>query len=87
MNYVYKPSGVCSQKMEFEIQDNIIKDFKVIGGCSGNLEGIRSLIMNMDIDTVIEKLQGIKCGFKNTSCPNEISRALMEYKNGNNTSK
>lgn len=80
MNYSYKPSGVCSIMMNFYIKDNIILDMEVIGGCNGNLKGIKSLILNQDIDYVIEKLKGIKCNTKNTSCPDQIAQALIEYK-------
>lgn len=81
MEFEYIPCGVCSTKMIFDIdENNIIKDFKVIGGCNGNLKGISELIKGMQIDDVIQKLSGIKCGFKNTSCPDQISKALEEYK-------
>ena len=80
MNYSYKPSGVCSIKMEFLIEDDIIKDMNVIGGCNGNLKGIKALILNQNIDYVISKLQGIKCNSKSTSCPDQIAQALIEYK-------
>jgi uncharacterized protein (TIGR03905 family) len=80
MNYSYKPNGVCSIKMDFDIENNIIKDINIIGGCNGNLKGIKSLIIGQDIDYVIEKLKGIKCNNKNTSCPDQIAIALEEYK-------
>lgn len=83
MKYTYKPNGVCSLEMIFDIdENNIIKDLKVIGGCNGNLKGISQLIKNMNIDDVIKKLSGITCGYKNTSCPDQISKALLKYKNG-----
>ena len=81
MEYSFKPSGVCSTCMIFDIENNTVKDLKVIGGCNGNLKGISSLIKGMDIDDVIDKLSGIKCNFKNTSCPDQIAKALKEYKN------
>ena len=80
MIYSYKPSGVCSIKMDFVIENNIIKDFNVIGGCNGNLKGIKALIINQDIDYVIDKLKGIKCNNKDTSCPDQIATALIQYK-------
>ena len=85
MEYRYKPTGVCSSEMIFEIDENddIIKDLKVIGGCNGNLKGIAALIKGMKIEDVISKISGIKCGFKNTSCPDQISKALTQYKNAN----
>ncbi len=80
MEYRYNPTGVCSKEMIFEIENNIVKDLKVIGGCNGNLKGITSLIKDMNINDVINKLSGIKCNFKNTSCPDQIAKALKEYK-------
>lgn len=78
--FEYNPKGVCSSKMIFKIEDNNIIDIKIIGGCPGNSLGVRSLIQNQKIDDIIEKLDGIRCGFKNTSCPDQISIALKEYK-------
>ena len=81
MEYIYEPTGVCSNEMIFIIDENdVIQDLKVIGGCNGNLKGISELIKGMKIDDVIQKLSGIKCGFKDTSCPDQISKALEEYK-------
>ena len=80
MFYSYKPKGVCSIKMDFVIEDDIIKEFNVIGGCNGNLKGIKALIIGQNIDYVIEKLKGIKCNIKDTSCPDQIAIALEEYK-------
>ena len=77
MEFRYSPNGVCSTEMIFEIdENNIVVDLKVIGGCNGNLKGISSLIKGMKIDDVIERLSGIKCGFKNTSCPDQLAHAL-----------
>ncbi len=81
MEYVYTPKGVCSTKMIFDIEDNIIKDLQVVNGCNGNLKGISSLIKGMSVDEVISKLSDIKCGFRDTSCPDQIANALKEYKN------
>ena len=78
--FIYTPRGVCSKKMIFKINNDILEDFEVIGGCPGNLQGIRSLIKGMNIDEVIGKLDGIKCGMKDTSCPDQIANALKEYK-------
>ena len=80
MEYRYKPNGVCSVEMIFDIDENdIVKDLKVIGGCNGNLKGISSLITGMKIDDIIVKLSDIKCGYKDTSCPDQIAKALKEY--------
>lgn len=81
MIFKYRPEGVCSQEMIIDIEDNIIKDLKVIGGCHGNLQGISKLVQGMTIDEVIDRLKGIKCGFKPTSCPDQLAKALEEYKN------
>ena len=83
MEYRFRPSGVCSTEMIFDIENNIIKDLKVIGGCNGNLKGISSLIIDMNIDDVISKLSGITCNYKNTSCPDQIAEALKKYKEEN----
>lgn len=80
MNYEYIPRGVCSKKMTFEIENNIIKDMKVIGGCPGNSLGVRAFCIGKDIDTVINTLEGIKCAARPTSCPDQIATALKEYK-------
>ena len=81
MEYRYNPNGVCSTEMIFDIdENNIVKDLKVIGGCNGNLKGISSLIKGMKIDDIIAKLSDIKCGYKDTSCPDQIAKALKEYK-------
>ena len=80
MEYRYKPNGVCSTEMIFDIDENdIVKDLKVIGGCNGNLKGISSLITGMKIVDIIVKLSDIKCGYKDTSCPDQIAKALKEY--------
>ena len=82
MEYRYKPQGVCSTEMIFDIDEKtkIVRDLKVIQGCNGNLQGISSLIKGMKIDDIIAKLSGIKCGFKSTSCPDQISKALEQFK-------
>lgn len=78
--YIYTPKGTCSRQMRFEItDDNKLCDFQVVGGCNGNLQGIRKLILDMDISTIVSKLEGIKCNNKPTSCPDQIAIALKEY--------
>ena len=78
--FEYEPKGVCSSKIIFNTDNNKVFDAKIIGGCPGNSLGIRSLLKDQEIDYIIEKLDGIKCGFKNTSCPDQIANALKEYK-------
>ena len=78
----YKTSGTCSQMIDFEVEDDIIKSVAFTGGCNGNLKGISALVSGMKVDDAIAKLKGIKCGFKNTSCPDQLARALEQYKMG-----
>ncbi len=80
MTFEYTPKGVCSRKMIIDIEDNTVKHLSVIGGCNGNLKGISALVEGMNIDEVIEKLDGIVCGGKGTSCPAQLANALKEYK-------
>ncbi len=80
MEYRYRPNGVCSTEMIFDIdENNVVKELKVIGGCNGNLKGISSLVKGMKLDDIISRLSGIKCGYKNTSCPDQIAEALKGY--------
>ncbi|MEA5026161.1 MAG: TIGR03905 family TSCPD domain-containing protein [Erysipelotrichaceae bacterium] len=79
MRYEFKPSGVCSTKYIFELEDNRIVKANVIGGCDGNLQAICRLIEGSAITDVIGKLQGIRCGFKKTSCPDQMAKALSAY--------
>lgn len=77
--FVYQPKGVCSSKMVFELEGNIIRKVEVLGGCSGNLQGICSILRNKTIDEVVEAFAGIRCGLKPTSCPDQMAQALSEY--------
>lgn len=81
MTYEYKPQGVCSQKMTFELDGDIVKSVKVLGGCNGNLKGICALVEGMKASDVIDKLSGIHCGFKGTSCPDQLARAIAQAYN------
>ena len=76
--FVYKTSGVCSTEIIVEVENNIIKNLKVINGCNGNLQGIASLVKGMKVEDAIERLSGIKCGSKATSCPDQLAKALRE---------
>ena len=80
MEYRYKTEGVCSTEIIIDIDNDIIKNIEIINGCNGNLKGIASLLKGMNINDVIAKLKGIKCGYKDTSCPDQISKAIEEYK-------
>ncbi len=76
-HYTYEPEGVCSVQMDFDVDDdNKVHNLIVTGGCNGNLKGIASLIEGQDKDEVIKRLKGIKCGFRDTSCPDQLSKAL-----------
>lgn len=77
----YKTFGVCSKKIDFEITDGKIHNVSFTGGCHGNLQGIGRLVEGMEVDEVISKLEGIRCGFKNTSCPDQLAKALKSLKN------
>ena len=85
MEYKYKTKGVCSTEIIFDIdkETKIINDLKVINGCNGNLKGISSLVKGMKVDDVISRLEGITCGYRNTSCPDQIAMALKEYLKNN----
>lgn len=82
MKFTYKTSGVCSRSIDIEVEDNIVKGVSFVGGCNGNLKGIVALVSGMNIDDVIDRLENIKCGIKNTSCPAQLANALKDYKNG-----
>ena len=74
----YRPKGGCSQLIQFDIEDNKVKNVVFTGGCNGNLQGISRLIEGMDVDEAISRIDGIRCGFKATSCPDQLAKALKE---------
>lgn len=76
MTYTYRPRGVCSQLMEIELDGRVIRSVKVTGGCDGNLKGISRLLEGMDADEAIRRMEGVRCGFKQTSCPDQLAKAL-----------
>lgn len=78
MQYTFKTKGTCSREIHFEVEDGIVKNVEFIGGCNGNLKGIGSLVDGMKVEDVIKKLEGITCGFKGTSCPDQLAKALKE---------
>ncbi len=83
MSFEYKTKGTCSQKIIFDLSDdNVIENVRFIGGCNGNLNGISVLVKGMKAEDAIKKLSGIKCGYKDTSCPDQFSRALKAALNG-----
>lgn len=78
MRYTYKTKGVCSSTINFEVEDDVITSLQFVGGCNGNLKGISSLCVGMKVQDIIERLEGIKCGFKSTSCPDQLAKALKD---------
>ena len=78
MTIEFTPQGVCSRKMTIEVEDGVVKRLQVEGGCHGNLQGISKLVEGMKADEIIARLEGIRCGMKPTSCPDQLARALKE---------
>ncbi len=79
-SFTYKTQGVCAREIVIDIVDDVIESVKYIGGCSGNTQGVAALVKGMKVDEAIERLSGIKCGFKPTSCPDQLAKALKEAK-------
>ena len=77
--FTYKTKGVCSRAIEIQIENDVVVEAKFIGGCSGNTQGISALVKGMRVDEAISRLEGIRCGFKSTSCPDQLATALKEY--------
>ena len=78
MQYEYKTKGTCSQRIFFDIENGKVKNVQFVGGCNGNLKGIASLVDGMNVEEVIARLEGIHCGMKATSCPDQLATALKE---------
>ena len=76
----YKTRGVCSREIRFDIEGNRIKSVQFVGGCSGNTQGVARLIEGMDVDETIKRIDGIDCAGRGTSCPDQLAKALKEYK-------
>lgn len=81
MTYTYKTQGTCSRKITFDLEDGIVKNVNFEGGCNGNLKGISALVEGKSAEEVIKTVSGITCGFKSTSCPDQLARALHEALN------
>ncbi len=79
-HFSYTPKGVCSRKIEFDIEDNVIRKVVFTGGCAGNTQGVAALLIGMTVDEAITRLEGIRCGFKPTSCPDQVAKALRSYR-------
>lgn len=80
MQYEYQTKGTCSRSILFELDGSIVRNVQFIGGCNGNLKGIGVLVEGMEIDEVISRIEGIHCGMKATSCPDQLAQALKEAK-------
>ena len=80
MKYSYTPKGVCSVQIDFEIEDNIVKNVRFTRGCNGNTQGVSALVKGMSIDDAIARLKGIDCNGRGTSCPDQLALALESYK-------
>ena len=78
MTITYRPKGVCSRLMRVEVEDGIIRQVEVQGGCSGNLQGISRLLVGMPVQQAIERMEGVRCGGKPTSCPDQRAKALRQ---------
>ncbi len=78
MKYDYKTKGTCSQRILFDIEDGVVKNLQFIGGCNGNLKGISALVEGMKVEDVIARVEGVRCGMKSTSCPDQLAQALKE---------
>lgn len=77
--FVYKPKGVCAQEMRFVMNNDMIQDVTIVGGCAGNLLGISRMLKDKKISEVLDAFRGVRCGIKPTSCPDQIAEALSEY--------
>ena len=78
MIYRYETKGTCSKAIELDVENGIVRDVKFVGGCNGNLQGIGALVKGMRTEDVVERLKGIQCGMKGTSCPDQLSKALRD---------
>lgn len=78
MKYVYKTKGTCSTNIELDVENSIVKEIAFWGGCNGNLQGISRLVTGMPVSEVITRLEGVRCGTRSTSCPDQLCRALHE---------
>ena len=82
MHYEYKTSGTCSRSISFDVESGKVSNVQFVGGCNGNLKGIGALVEGMNIDDVIARVEGVTCGMKSTSCPDQLAQALKAAKNG-----
>jgi len=78
MHHTYKTKGTCSYGIEFDLEDGIVKNVQILGGCNGNSQGVAALVEGMKAEEVIRRVKGIRCGFKDTSCPDQLAKALEQ---------
>lgn len=78
MKYTYKTKGTCSSQIEVELDGNVVKNVQFTGGCNGNLQGISVLVKGMTVEDIEKKFTGIRCGFKKTSCPDQLAKAVAQ---------
>lgn len=78
MQIRYTPRGVCSREYLIEVEDGVIQSVQIVGGCHGNLQGISSLLKGMNVEDAISRMEGIRCGMRSTSCPDQIAKALKQ---------
>ncbi len=82
MTYTYKTRGTCSSQITFDLDGDVVRNVKFYGGCNGNLKGIANLVEGMTVEVISNKLSGVTCGFKSTSCPDQLAKAIVEAYNG-----
>lgn len=87
MQYRYKTQGTCSREIIFDVENDVIKDIQFVGGCDGNLKAISALVKNRPVEEVAQMLAGITCGYKPTSCPDQLAKALLEIKQADGAEK
>ncbi len=80
-HFSYRTQGVCSQKIDFDLDGDVVKNVRFLGGCDGNLKAVSILVDGMTVDEIEQKLLGNRCGFKNTSCADQLARAVVKAKN------
>ena len=78
MTFTYNPKGVCSRQFKIDVENGVVNSISIVGGCSGNLQGTAALVRDMPATEAIERLRGIRCGFKPTSCPDQLAKGLMK---------
>lgn len=81
MTFEYVPRGVCARKMVITVEDGVVTEAQILGGCHGNSQGVAALVKGMKVEEIISRLSGIRCGYKSSSCPDQLAAALKQYQN------